>query len=478
MRSGNTSSKARDRSMYGALLVAYVLSRAALLWTGLTFSYSYDWQHFYDLPLLKERLWESMLYSHAFPIGMNLLVAAAHAISDSHPGVIYQALFLAISAVLTLTTAFLARALGAARWAALALAFLFSLSPAFLYFETFLHYEFPSTALLGLSALLFHRALTVGTLRRWFACFMCCAALVFFRLSFHLVWLAAIVVIAVACDRRNFRQVLIASALPLLLIVSWYAKNQVLFGFFGPSSRTGFSIAFVTTQRLTVAERKEWVKAGHLHPVSLLSVYSGVDRYAKYVKLPPPRGIAVLDQPFRANGEVNYNHLGLIRVSKKLMRGNRYYLKHRRADYLRTVRKGVRDYFNPTTRWHPHDPEGSPHKEQRKLLEPWEDLYNRVFHQLFAPPYGLYLLLFPLMVFALGSAFLTLWRGRLEGHEADKLVVLLAMNVVYVPLLSCLVTIGELERYRFLVEAPMWLLALRGGVLLAQGVRTRARVRA
>jgi hypothetical protein len=32
-----------------------------------------------------------------------------------------------------------------------------------------------------------------------------------------------------------------------------------------------------------------------------------------------------------------------------------------------------------------------------------------------------------------------------------------------VPVLSCLVTIGELERYRFMVEAFLWITALWAG---------------
>ncbi len=448
--------------LYTWLTAVYVASRSVLALLGIRFLYDYDWQHFHDLALLKTRLFESLLYTHAFPIPMNVLVGGVERISHAHAGPIYQALFLATGWLFTLSVAYLARALGASPRLAFGVATLFCLSPAFLYFESFLHYEFPGAAMLAISAALFHRGVVTGGLTVWAGFFLTCAALVWFRLTFHLVWLLSLLGLALVFEVQHLRRILLAASLPVLLVVALYAKNQVIFGFFGPSSRSGFSLALVTTQQLEKNERQTWVRQGKIHPVALLSVYSGADKYGKLVKLPAPRGIAVLDQVRRANGQVNYNHAGLIEVSKLLMRGGEYYIAHRPRQYLHTVRRGVRDYFNPTTRWHPHDPKGSPHRAHRAILGSWERMYNHVWHGLFFPPYGLYLLLVPAMVVAVWSAVRSLFRSRLREHAADKLVLVLALSSVYVPLLSCLVAIGELERYRFLVEAPMWLLAMRG----------------
>ena len=124
-----------------------------------------------------------------------------------------------------------------------------------------------------------------------------------------------------------------------------------------------------------------------------------------------------------------------------------------------TVRQGYVDYFRPTTRWHPSDEKRSPHRANRAHLEPWENAYNAALHTFPFPPFGLYTLMLPLLFYALGLSLLRLWRARLDGCIQEKLIVVMIANALYVPVLSCLVTIGELERYRFMVEAFMWIAA-------------------
>jgi hypothetical protein len=55
----------------------------------------------------------------------------------------------------------------------------------------------------------------------------------------------------------------------------------------------------------------------------------------------------------------------------------------------------------------------------------------------------------------------------------EKTVLFMALNWFYVPSVSCLVTFGELERYRFLVEAFAWIM----GVCVAQEILASRRVR-
>jgi hypothetical protein len=124
--------------------------------------------------------------------------------------------------------------------------------------------------------------------------------------------------------------------------------------------------------------------------------------------------------------------------------------------------KGAIEYHSPTTRWHPKDPEGSPHLENRALLEPFENLYNAALHRYPLAPLGLYALLLPLAAAAALVAWLRLWRQRCAGHAREKLILFMAFNCAYVPLISCLATHGELARYRFLVEGFLWGLAAAG----------------
>lgn len=464
----------RAWQLYAAVAGVYVASRVVLAVLGVPFEVSYGWQHFHDVDLLKDRLGESLLYTHAFAPAMNLLVGVVLKLGgEARAPAVYHALFLASGLGLALSVAYLLEVLRTNRWLTLILVCLFMCSPTFIYFEKLFHYEFLTAALLALDAVLLHRALVSQRSGWWLGFFLVAALLTYVRLTFHLVWMAALVGLAVLFQPRNWRPVALAAVVPLLLVLAPYVKNQVLFGFFGASSRAGFTMALVTIHRLPGPERQRLIEERKIHPLSATSVYQGADAFGRDVDLGDPTGIAVLDRVRRLTGEPNYNHAGLIRVNRIYMRDGQYVLRQHPGRYLGTVGEGLVDYFRPSTRWHPRDPDGSPHRGHRVRLEPWENAYNTVLHRFPYPPFGLYLLLVPLALYGGWRAAATLWRRRLQGSEPEKLILFLLFNSAFVPALSCLVAIGELERYRFIVEAFLWIAALWSGRQLAGVLRRR-----
>jgi hypothetical protein len=449
------------RGLYAMVTGCFVLTRVFFYLLGVRFFASYDWQHFHDLDLLQSRLWETLLYTHAFTPFMNLLVGAVLKLAPSHQAAVYQGLFLAAGWLLANCSAYLLAALGVRRWVIVPVIALLMCTPAFVYFENFLHYEFLAATLLALAGVQFHLALTRDAARYWLVFFLNGALITYVRTSFHLVWLIALVVLALLSRRKQWRVILGSALLPILLVVALYAKNQALFGFFGTSSWFGFNLAIVTTERLAPAERAQWIAQGKLHPVSSVKLYLGPKAYARFIDLHAKHfGIPVLDRIKRKNGQPNFNHWSYIEVSRLRMHGNRYYLSQRRADYLHTVALGWVDYFRPTTRWHPQDAQRSPHRANRAVLGPWEDLYNTLVHRAPIPRVGLYLPLGALFLYVLARTLLSAWKQRDRACVREPLIVFMAFNVLYVPALSCLVTIGELERYRFMVEAFMWAVCL------------------
>jgi hypothetical protein len=456
-----------DKQLYAAVVAVFALTRLLLHAAGVSFGVSYDWQHFHDLDLLEHRLWESLLYTHSFSPSMNLLVGLLLKTGTSHPLLVYQSVFAALGLCFAMCLGYVLRALSFGRVTSLAIVSLFICTPAFIYLENLFHYEFPTAAVLMLSWFALHRALVTRRAGYWCGFFALCALLAYLRLTFHLAWVVTMLALALCFDARKWRMLLAAAVLPLMLVVALYAKNQLLFGFFGSSSRTGFTMALVTTQQLSKQERRDWVRQGRLHPASLRSVYSGAQAYAQFVDLGAATGIPVLDRLTRKSGAVNYNHWALIEVSALLAKDARYVLSQRPTLYLKTLRRGVTDYFAPTTRWHPKDPAGSPHQANRAVVGAWENAWNAFMHSAPPRPYGLYVLLLALDGYALVVAALRLLRRRFRDSVQEKLILAMLLNVIYVPALSCMVAIGELERYRFLVEAPMWIAALWALRLLA-----------
>ena len=440
----------------------YAATRVALYVLGVRFVARYDWQFFHDPDLLKDRLWESLLYTHAFTPFMNLLAGVALKISERHAAGIQHAVYLGLGCAFVLSVAYLMDALRVRRTVIFVATALFCCSPQFIYLENLLLYEFPAAALLAASGVLLHVALTRSGGPWWLVFFLVCALIAYVRTTFHLLWLVALVAIVIAFKPTRPRRVLASAVIPLLLVVGLYAKNLQLFGFFGTSSWAGFNLAFVTTQRMRPSERQAGVAAGLFHPVAGIPIYSGPEQYARYVDLRRTRGIPVLDRLRRANGEPNYNHWSYIEVSKLRLHDDRVYIAQYPRRYANTVLAGTFDYFQPTSRWHPRDPAGSPHAQTRAVLEPWENLYNDALHRFPVVPFGPYALLVALILYAAGSALRTLWKNGGRNGEREKLLLFMVFNCAYVPALSCLVTFGELERYRFMVEGFMWIVGLSG----------------
>jgi hypothetical protein len=447
------------RRLYFAISSIYVLTRGLLFGLGLRYYVDYGWQHFHDVGLLRERLWESLLYTHAFTPFINLLAGVVMKISESHATAIYHALFLVLGCTFVNALGHVLVGLGLGRRAVLSVVTFFSLTPAFVFFENLLHYEFITAALVALSAALFLEALRTPSFWRWSWFFLVCALITFVRTSFHLVWMLAILGLALAFQRERWRSILVAVLVPLALASSLYVKNQIMFGFFGTSSNFGSNMAYTTIRKLKKQELAQWIADGKISPVSGVNVYAGPEAYARWIHVEDKRGVPVLDEMQKANGQANYNHWSYAEVSKLRLADSRYYLKHRFGTYLLTVARNYVTYFRPISDWHPSRKLG-PHVGHRKVLGGWEALYNTVMHRFPVQPFGLYLGLLPLFFWATLRAVRTLWRARLADHLPEKLVVFMAANWIYVPLLSCMVTTAELQRYRLIVEGFMWLVCL------------------
>ena len=79
-----------------ALSAFFVVSRVGLYLLGIRYHTDYAWQHFHDLDLLTDRLWETLLYTHAFTPFMDLFVGLAHKAVGDHAPVLYQVIYLAL----------------------------------------------------------------------------------------------------------------------------------------------------------------------------------------------------------------------------------------------------------------------------------------------------------------------------------------------------------------------------------------------
>jgi len=448
---------------YAIVAVAFASTRLFLAALGLKFNFSLDWMWLSDPADLRDRLLETIYYFHAFPPGMNLLSGFLLKLGGDHAAVLARLLFSTLGLVLALSLYYVSRAVGLSTRVSAAVTLAVALLPQSIYFEHLYLYEQPVAALLCLSVALFHGALSRRSPTLWVAFFAACAAIGITRSTFHLVWFAAMIAIAmwVQPSRDRRRIVMTAAVAPAVLLVSLYVKNLIVFDTFSAFTYGPSNYAHVTVSALPPDVRAQWVREHRLSPFSTLSPYAGPREYLRVFSGPQPSGwpsqMTQLERP--SVHAPNFNHWVILEANRHRNGDAFSYLRSQPLEYATRAVQGLRDLFTASTEWHPYTgSERSPHYEHRQVLGGYESLVNRLVHSFPVAPVGLYALLPLVMAWTARRSWQ--FMRSVDSHVMNRGAVLFLclFNVAYVVAVSSMATFLESSRYRFQVEPLIWVL--------------------
>jgi len=447
---------------HAAVSAAFFVSRALLDGAGVRVNFDIAWMFLADPDDLKNRLLETFYYFHAYPPGANLVTGAVLKLGGTHPAMLAHAVLELMGLVLVNSFFYLCRASGLSLATAACLSLVFSLAPSSIYFEHLWLYACPIAALLCFSAALFHRALERPSFGAWLGLFATCAVIGWIRNTFHLVWLGAVIGLAVLfTPRGERRRVLAAACGPALFLVALYSKNLAVFGTFGATTFGPANLTTVTVARLPEAERDTWMNEGKLSRFASTSVYAGPGAYLRFFPSSDdprwPRSMNLLERS--SVGAPNYNHWFFLEVNRTRRSDALVCMRERPLAYAATVGDNFSHFFDPSTKWHPQDDQPvSPHHQHRSVLGWYEKVYNAVFHQLPFPSFGLYAFL-PLAVgWALYRARSLVRAERRDAVARGALLCFCVFQIAFVLAASALFTFGETVRYCYDVESMIWLL--------------------
>jgi hypothetical protein len=458
--SGQTMAKPPHWREYALVVLVFALSRLVLFWLGLRFTFSLDWMWLSDPADLQEHLLQTIYYFHAFPPGMDVFSGILLKLGGTHAAIFAQITFWVFGLVLVQSLFYLARASGLSARASLVVAAGFSLLPQTIYFEHLYLYEEPVAALLCLSVALFHAALVRQSLRLWLAFFTVCAVIGVTRSTFHLIWFVGMVVVGLWFNPppQRLRMITAASA-PAAVLLSLYVKNLIVFGTFSAFTYGPSSYAHVTVSRMSPDVRAEWVRENKLSPFATLSPYAGPREYLRVfsgsLHTDWPRQLTQLERP--TVHAPNFNHWVILEANRQRNADAWFYLRAQPLDYAVNVLRGLRDLFTPSTEWHPYTGTArSPHYEHRRVLGGYENLVNRLFHQLPVQPVGLYALLPVVMIWTARRARQLVRAPDTAMMARGALLWLCLANITFVVAISSAVTYLESSRYRYQVESLIW----------------------
>jgi 4-amino-4-deoxy-L-arabinose transferase-like glycosyltransferase len=260
---------------YGCVTVLFAAARLLYGYLGLRFDASTfpQFMQFIDQELLANRLLESLWYYHANPPLLNLFTGLGIKLFGPNATAVFAVCFHALGLVLAWCVYLLTARLSGSRLAAGITSALLVFSPSFVLYENWFMYSFPTAVLLTVAAALLYRYVRSGATRWAVAFFAVLATLLLLRSLYHLAWLVAVALLLVATQWHRRKQVLIAAAVPILVVGLWYGKNLYLFGTFSSSTWFGLGLSNITTQMITREELRPLVERGELSQFALVSRY-------------------------------------------------------------------------------------------------------------------------------------------------------------------------------------------------------------
>ncbi|HSJ89341.1 MAG TPA: hypothetical protein VK909_19170 [Anaerolineales bacterium] len=329
---------------------SFLLSRFVYLQAGLRFDNTppkYYYQ-FIDPQLLKTRLFESIWYLHGQPPLFNVLTGVLYQFFSSQSK-IYQLLFLALGLVFSFVLYWLGLHLGLKKWVSVILTIWFMVSPATVLYENLYFYTYLTAFLLVFATLALSKFLETENLWWGISFFSSLAGLCLTWAIFHLFWMIAVILL-VAVFYRDWRQLVLVSLIPVLLVFGWYAKNYFLFGTFSASSWVGMNLSHVTflSPLTPLSVRKELEAAGLTHYPPRDS-FRRIQDYDGLIPTPVRRGIPVLDEEITSTAGTNFNHSFYLQLSPLMLKDAIRFIRLRPGLYLASVKQGFMIYFHSSS---------------------------------------------------------------------------------------------------------------------------------
>ncbi len=338
-------------------------------------------------------------------------------------------------------------------WVAWVAAALVAISPATILYENWLFYAYPTAALLAFMVLCGIRYLRT---QRWpwgFACFLSLAVVVLLNSTYQIEWLLAVVLVVGVAQRRRWRNVLAAAALPVALAGAWYVKDAVQFGTFTTSSWLGMNLTKTTLVAAPPGVVAGLVDRGKLTPLAEVGPFSPVGSYVPRFVKPSHTGIAALDETGRV-GSVNLNNLAYVDVSRLYLSDDLRFIQAEPGRYVATVTKAGALWFAPTDEFFHNQPLGAWSRvyDTTVLLNPVRDRqgpYIAVVGRR-GPTWAQvsYTSLAGFAIVVLGAPALA-WRARRRDTPMASTLAVLWVTVVYALVATSLIEFGENQRFHF-----------------------------
>jgi hypothetical protein len=329
-------------------------------------------------------------------------------------------------------------------------------SPAYLLYENWLNYSYPTAAFGTVGAWLLIRFLRTGRVVFGLGFFCAYAAMVLLNSSYQVEWLVVAAVPVVVVLRRRWRSVVAVAAVPVLVVAGWYVKDYVQVGTTTTSSWLGMNLARSILYKAPPDQITRLQREGKLNAVASVPPFAGPEVYSpRYVHAVPDADPAV-GALHKRNGSTNFNNPLYVQVSSLYLHDDLAWIRAHPHEYADDVANslgvwfvGTDQNFTDSINW-PATGAYARFYDRTVEWQPTQDpapgfvVFSRGWHQ---PAWlsGQALVIYAL---ALIGAPILAWRRRRTDPALAGTLVVLWWTTAYAMATSALVEIGENERFR------------------------------
>ena len=449
-----TSNLPRRGTCLALLTTVFAASRLLCLARGVRFdAYPLQiyWQYI-DPALLQHDFWRSIWYLEQQPPLFNFFLGAILHLFPAHPAIGFQAVYLLLGLILSLSLFELMDRLRVDRRIALAIALLFAIGPSTILYENLLFYEYPLTVLFTVAALFLHRYANSGKLSDAVVFFSATVVIAGIRSIYNLVWYALLIAMVLVALRAWRRRTLLAAAIPALLLTAFYLKHFILFHEFAPGGRAfmALNLSSVLVDPVPEESLDQLIAAHKITPILQNDMFELGDDFdvdpresdiAKIVPVPPKTGIPVLDNCVKSTLAFNWNCVWAADVADVYTRDSWVVFRNYPRAYLESLSNNFARYFWPDTERWPFD--GRKVDANEKILHRPLAIYNLLTSGEWPPriehPWLAYVVVPALLGYGIFLAF---------KKPQPLVLIFMVGSIVYISTIVILLAEADQNRYR------------------------------
>ncbi len=447
------------------LVAAFAASRVVAAVAGVRYDASVlrgtpltDMWQLLDVGLLQHHLLVSVWHLDMQPPLFNLYAGVLLKLPAGLRAPVEVACALVLGVTIVLSAYALQVELRVPRWAALTVTLVAVVaSPAYVLYENWFNYAYPTAALVTFGAWCLIRFLRTSRLRFGIGFFGSYAAITLLNSTYQLEWLVPAVVIVAVVLRRQWRTVLLAAAVPLALVAIWTVKDYVQFGTTTTSSWLGMNLARSVLFQAPPGQIAAMQRDGAMNALASIPAFGGPQVYSpRYVRA-VPSPVAAVGALHKADGVANYNNPLYVAVASLYLHDDLAWIRAHPHEYADDVMNSVGVWMVGTDQNFANSANWIPVHGYARLYDrfvewqPVQDpapaliVFQRYRHR------TAWLSWQAIAVYALagfGVPLLAWRRRRIDPAMAGALVVLW-WTTLFAFVTGSLVEIGENERFRF-----------------------------